>query len=190
MESKWSRLRMILTVTCGNESYQCHITWLGRCRWHSTWSFSGSVFQRLLNLLEQYDIVDQTFAVCCDTTSSNTSVFSGAIVLLCTILYTPLLWFLCRRHMLAVNISHFIGSFTREKTKAPWGVVCQTSEGMAISQEWDWKRSRLGHPCTKLPVKLCSLGRGPGPWEYKKLCELFVGLDAPVFHYHQPGPCH
>ncbi len=44
----------------------------------------------ILNLLEQYDIVDQTFAVCCDTTSSNTSVFSGAIVLLCTILNTPL----------------------------------------------------------------------------------------------------
>ena len=30
----------------------------------------------ILNLLEQYDIVDQTFAVCYDTTSSNTSVFS------------------------------------------------------------------------------------------------------------------
>jgi hypothetical protein len=89
----------------------------------------------ILNLLEQYNIVDQTFAVCCGTTSSNTSVFSGAIVLLCTILNTPLLWFPCRRHMLAVNISHFIGSFTGEKTKAPWGVVCQTSEGLANSQE-------------------------------------------------------
>ncbi len=50
----------------------------------------------ILNLLECYDIGDQTFAVCCNTTSSNTSVFSGAIVLLCTILNTPLLWFPCR----------------------------------------------------------------------------------------------
>ncbi|MFN9903482.1 MAG: hypothetical protein ACK55Z_32855 [bacterium] len=73
--------------------------------------------------------------MCCDTTSSNTGVFSGAVVLLCTILNTPLLWFSCRRHMLAVNISHFIGSFTGEKTKTPWGVVCQTSEGLANSQE-------------------------------------------------------
>ena len=89
----------------------------------------------ILNQLEYYDIVGQTFAVCCDTTSSNTSLFSGAIVLLCTILNTPLLWFPCRRHMLAVNISHFIGSFTREKSNAPWGVVCQTSEGLANSQE-------------------------------------------------------
>jgi hypothetical protein len=45
----------------------------------------------ILNLLEYYDIVDQTFAVCCDTTSSETSVFSGAIVWLCTILNTSLL---------------------------------------------------------------------------------------------------
>jgi hypothetical protein len=73
----------------------------------------------ILNLLEQYDVVDQNFAVCCDTTSSNTIVFSGAVVLFCTILNTPLLWFPCRRHMLAVNVSHFIGSFTGEKTKAP-----------------------------------------------------------------------
>ncbi len=33
----------------------------------------------ILNLLEYYDIVDQVFAVCCDTTRSNTGVFSGAM---------------------------------------------------------------------------------------------------------------
>ncbi len=38
----------------------------------------------ILSLLEYYDIVDQIFAVCWDTTSSNTCVFSGAIVLPCT----------------------------------------------------------------------------------------------------------
>ena len=36
----------------------------------------------ILNLLDYYHIVDHIFAVCCDTTSSNTYVFSGAIVLL------------------------------------------------------------------------------------------------------------
>jgi hypothetical protein len=115
MESKWSRLRMILTVTCGNDCHQCHITWLGRYTddillgvFQAVSSKGSDQADVILNLLEQYDIVDQTFAVCCDTTSSNTSVFSGAIVLLCTILNTPLLWFPCRRHMLAVNISHFI----------------------------------------------------------------------------------
>jgi hypothetical protein len=38
----------------------------------------------ILSLLEYYDIVDQIFTVCWDTTSSNTCVFSEAIVLLCT----------------------------------------------------------------------------------------------------------
>ncbi len=38
----------------------------------------------ILSLLEYYDIVDQICAVCWDTTSSNTCVFSGAIVLPCT----------------------------------------------------------------------------------------------------------
>jgi hypothetical protein len=33
----------------------------------------------ILNLREFYDIVDQVFAVCCHTTSSNTGVFSGAM---------------------------------------------------------------------------------------------------------------
>jgi hypothetical protein len=49
----------------------------------------------ILNLLEYYNIVDQIYAVCCDTTSSNTGVFSGAITVLTNILNTPLLWFLC-----------------------------------------------------------------------------------------------
>ncbi len=39
----------------------------------------------MLNLREYYDSVDQIFAMCCDTTSSNTGVFSGAVVLLCTL---------------------------------------------------------------------------------------------------------
>ncbi len=109
MDSKWSRWRMILTVTC--HCHLCHIIWLGRCRWHSTWTFSGSVFQRLcqadviLNLLEQYNIVDQTFSVCCDTTSSNTSVFSGEIVLLCTILNTPLVVSLQEAHAGSKHLS-------------------------------------------------------------------------------------
>jgi hypothetical protein len=38
----------------------------------------------ILNLLEYYDKEDQIFAVCWDTTSSNTCIVSGAIVLLCT----------------------------------------------------------------------------------------------------------
>jgi hypothetical protein len=75
----------------------------------------------ILNLLEYYNIVDQIYAVCCDTTNSNNGAFSGAITVpvLANILNTPLLWFLCRRHMLEFDISHFMGALTGEKTKGP-----------------------------------------------------------------------
>ncbi len=78
----------------------------------------------ILNLLEYYDIVDQIFAVCWDTTSSNTCAFSGVIVLLCTKSWTlPSCGFsavgTCWH--LAAHISHFIGTFTGDKTKAPRG---------------------------------------------------------------------
>ncbi len=78
MESKWSRLRMILTVTCGKDCYQCHTSLdLGDAddillRVFQAVSSKGSdQADVILNLIEYYDIVDQTFAVCCDTPTSN-----------------------------------------------------------------------------------------------------------------------
>ena len=73
----------------------------------------------ILNLLEYFNIVDQIFAACCDTTACNTGIHSGAFVILSSILNTPLLWFLCRRHMLEIHISHFMEALTEEKTKGP-----------------------------------------------------------------------
>jgi hypothetical protein len=46
-------------------------------------------------------------------------VVSGAIVLLSDILNIPLLWFLSRRHMTEVYISHVMEALTGEKTKGP-----------------------------------------------------------------------
>ncbi len=125
MESKWSRLRMITilsTVTVDISVTSSYLRdeddiLLGVVQAVS--SKGSDQADVIMNLLVDYDIEDQIIAVCCDTTSSNTGVFSGAIVLICTILNTPLLWFFWRRHMQAVPISHFIGSFNGEKTKAP-----------------------------------------------------------------------
>jgi hypothetical protein len=69
----------------------------------------------ILNLLEYYDIGEQNLCFSCVTTASITGVFSGAMIL-SDILNIPLLWFLCRRHMLQVNISHFI---IRREDKGP-----------------------------------------------------------------------
>jgi hypothetical protein len=72
----------------------------------------------ILNLLDYYDIGEPNLCCSCVTTASITDVFSGAMIL-SDILNIPLLWFLCRRHMLQVYISHFMEAFTGEKTKGP-----------------------------------------------------------------------
>jgi hypothetical protein len=46
-------------------------------------SFKGSDQAHvILDLLYYYEVVDQMFAICYDTTSSNTGAFSGAISVL------------------------------------------------------------------------------------------------------------
>lgn len=164
----------------------------------------------ILNLLEYYDIVDQIYAVCCDTTASNTGAFSGAIIILSTILNTPLLWFLCRRHMLEVHISHFMEALTGEKTKGPrralyvklqkvWPSVKEKVDKMEEITIFNWKTLQVGSPLYetakealefgKRALALNSFARG----DYRKLCELYVvylGGDVPGFKFHQPGACH
>ena len=73
----------------------------------------------ILQLLEFYEITSDIFSVCCDTTNSNTGAYSGAVVILAEVLDKPLLWFMCRRHILEVHISHFMEALTGEKTKGP-----------------------------------------------------------------------
>ena len=122
----------------------------------------------ILNLLEYYDIVDQISAICCDPTSSNTGVFSGAIVLLSTILDTPLLWFLCRRHMLEVHISHFMEALTGEKIKAPrrelyvklqkvWPSVKEDIDKMGLIK-FNWKTLQVGSPLNELAKEALQFG--------------------------------
>jgi hypothetical protein len=82
----------------------------------------------ILNLLDYYEVVDQMFAICCDTISSNTGAFSGAISVLTKALNILILWILCRHHICEVHISHFMEELTGEIQKAQGGVfisVCR-----------------------------------------------------------------
>ena len=57
-------------------------------------------------LLLFYDITsNQIFAICDDTTASNTGRFVGANVIVSEFLQKPVAWFMCRRHILEVHIS-------------------------------------------------------------------------------------
>ena len=164
----------------------------------------------ILNLLEYYDIADQIFAVCCDTTSSNTGEWSGAIALLASILNVPLLWFLCRRHMLERHIHHFMVALTGEKTKGPrrglyvklqkvWPSVKVEVDKLEGLVRFDWSTLQTGSPLHEIALEALEYGKRAltlgvfARGDYKKLCEMFVfylGGDVPGIHFHQPGACH
>jgi hypothetical protein len=72
-------------------------------------SSSGRAADQVLlihNLLEYYEVIDDLFAVCCDTTSTNTGRRGGIIHLLTEVIKKPLLWLLCRHHIIEIHISH------------------------------------------------------------------------------------
>ena len=163
----------------------------------------------ILSLLE-YEIVDQVIGVCCDTTASNTGSNSGAIVYLAELVDKPLLWFLCRRHILGVHISHFMEALTGEKTKGPrrplyvqlqknWPTFKVEIDKMENIVKFDWKTLQVGSPLYSLAFEALEFGqralsintfvRG----DYKNLCQLMVfylGGNVPGFTFHQPGACH
>ncbi|XP_065661942.1 uncharacterized protein LOC136084824 [Hydra vulgaris] len=176
-----------------------------------TASFKGSdQAVAILNLLEYLKIVDQIFAVCCDTTASNTGIHSGAVVILGSILNTPLLWFLCRRHMLEIHISHFMEALSGEKTKGPrkglyvklqknWYSVKKEVDKMLDLVRFDWSQLQTGSPLNEIAKKALEFGKEALASktffrnDYRKLCELFVfylGGEVPGFCFHQPGACH
>ena len=164
----------------------------------------------ILNMLEYYNIVDQIYAVCCDTTASNTGQFAGAIALLTTILNVPLLWFLCRRHKLEVHISRFMEALTGEKTKGPrrglyvklqkaWPSAKKELNKLEDLIRFDWSKLQVGSPLYDIAREALEFGQRAlvtgvfARGDYRKLCEMYVfylGGDVPGFHFHQPGACH
>jgi hypothetical protein len=83
----------------------------------------------ILNLLDYYEVVDQMFAICCYTISSNTGAFSGAISVLTKALNIFILWILCRHHICEVYISNFMEELTGEYKRPKEGSLCLSAEG-------------------------------------------------------------
>lgn len=71
------------------------------------------------NLLEHFEVPDQVFAICTDTTATNTGRREGAVMILTRILHKPLLWLMCRHHMYEIHISHAYKAITGQESKAP-----------------------------------------------------------------------
>ncbi len=79
------------------------------------------------------------FAICCDTISSNTRAFSGAISVLTKALNILILWILCRHHICEVHISHFMEELTGEIQKAQGGVFISVCRRHCLPSSWQKK---------------------------------------------------
>jgi hypothetical protein len=164
----------------------------------------------ILNLLEYYEVVDQIFAICCDTTSSNTGAFSGALSVLTKVLNIPILWILCRHHIYEVHISHFMEELTGKKTKGPrralyvrlqkaWPSIKPAIDKLEDLVRFDWSKLQVGSSLHQITLEALEFGKRAlavgtfAKGDYKKLCQLvvfYLGGDVPNFHFHQPGACH
>ena len=165
----------------------------------------------ILAMLEYYEIVDQIIGVCCDTTGSNTGEFSGAVVYLAELIDRPLLWILCRRHILEVHMSHFMEALTGEKTKGPrrglyvrlqkaWPEFKLEVDKLENITKYNWKLLTVGSPLHELACDALKFGKRAlalnmfgKRMDYKKLCQLMVfylGGNVDSFSFHQPGACH
>ena len=169
--------------------------------------------KNILQLLEFYEITDNIFAICSDTTSSNTGVHSGAIVLLTSALDIRTLWLMCRHHIFEVHIAHFMGAITGEKTKGPrrglytrlqkkWPEIVDDIKSAVDHDQLqllDWNSLDEGDPLHSQTLKAlvyCKKALETKKFErgdYRKLCELtvvFLGGEVENFKFSQPGAHH
>jgi hypothetical protein len=88
----------------------------------------------ILNLLDYYEVVDQMFAICCDTISSNTGAFSGAISVLTKALNIFILGFsvaiISVRSKFPTSWKNSLAKYKRPKE----GSLCLSAEGTAFHQ--------------------------------------------------------
>lgn len=166
----------------------------------------------ILQTLNFFEITsDQIIGVCCDTTASNTGRENGANVIIGAMLDKPLLWFMCRRHMIEVHISHFMLTLTGKKTKAPrrdiyvklknsWEKIAPDLQNFDRLVRFDWNTLQPGSELHRITLEALEYGKRAlvlkcfgDRSDYQKLCELFVfylGGEVEGFKFHQPGACH
>ena len=85
-------------------------------------TYSGKAADQALviqNLVEHFELPDQIFAICTDTTATNTGRKEGAVMILTRVLQKPLLWLMCRHHIYEIHMAHAYKAITRQESQAP-----------------------------------------------------------------------
>ena len=73
----------------------------------------------IYNLLEKYDLLEETVSVCTDTTASMSGIRNGFIVQLQNKISRSLLWTLCRRHSSERHVKKALWQLSEEGTFGP-----------------------------------------------------------------------
>ena len=75
--------------------------------------------KQIKKVQEDFEIENNIFAVCTDTTTSNVGVHNGGIELINGyVVRKHIMWLLCHRHIYERHVSHLVQALTG-KTKAP-----------------------------------------------------------------------
>ena len=73
----------------------------------------------VLGLLEDWEVTERVFSVCCDSTAAQTGKYNGAMTLLSQHLDQPIVWFVCRIHVIELHAKHAMLSLSGP-TSAPY----------------------------------------------------------------------
>lgn len=169
----------------------------------------------IIEVLAFYEIKDeQIFAVCCDTTAANTGCHKGANIIISEMLKKHLSWFMCRRHILEVHITHFMTALTGVKTKGPrreiylrlkdaWSDLKPMLETKLEAEEdmtkFDWNSLTVGSDLHMIALQAREYGMTALRYhtferdDYRNMVQLsvfYLGGDVNNFQFHQPGACH
>lgn len=113
----------------------------------------------LLPLLDEFDIKTNIFSVCSDSTASQTGKYSGAITLLQRELPQPVVWLICRRHVMELHAKHALE------------VILGTS---TAPHEQLFKRLKLGWNELSPAIQLSLMNGTYVKFDFKSLCGTFL----------------
>ena len=165
----------------------------------------------LLPLLDEWGIKEDLFSVCCDSTATQTGKYSGAITLLQNELEQPIIWVICRRHVMEVHAKHAMVAVFGPTT-APYDPIFKrlqdnwnkvsgaAADGLKEDSltKFNWRKinwTLLGQRAEEVlqfcqrALTLDTFARG----DYRKLCSLavlYLGGVVQAFSFPRPGAMH
>ena len=169
----------------------------------------------VINILEEWGLVDKIIAISFDTTSDNTGKHKGSCTFIEDCVGQAVLWLACRRHVYELHIKHVASLVAETKSARPstapeetlfkrlrdnWGDLTEDDEWLNMEDltKFDWKanRSKFMQEQAKYVfsfLEKCLKDETFPRSDYKEMCVLcfvWLGGEVPNFRFRWPGACH